>query len=48
VLEEKAAHFFRKATSRQFVKKEPPKVLERLYPDQKVAISGEKTTLANS
>jgi AcrR family transcriptional regulator len=48
VLEEKAAHFFRKATSRQFVKKELPKVLERLYPDHKVAISGEKTTLANS
>jgi AcrR family transcriptional regulator len=42
VLEEKAAHFFRKATSRQFVKKELPKVLERLYPDRKVAISGEK------
>ena len=35
VLEEKAAHFFRKATSRQFVKKELPKVLKRLYPDRK-------------
>ncbi|MBV8177065.1 MAG: TetR/AcrR family transcriptional regulator [Verrucomicrobia bacterium] len=32
VLEEKAAHFFRNATSRNFVKKELPKVLERLYP----------------
>jgi Major Facilitator Superfamily len=48
VLEEKAAHFFRKATSRQFVKKELPKVLARLYPDRNVAISREKTTLANS
>jgi AcrR family transcriptional regulator len=37
VLEEKAAHFFRKATSRQFVKKELPKVLERLYPDHLAA-----------
>jgi hypothetical protein len=32
VLEEKAAHFFRNATSRDFVNKELPKVLERLYP----------------
>jgi Tetracyclin repressor-like, C-terminal domain len=32
VLEEKAAHFFR-TTLRDFVKKELPKVLERLYPD---------------
>jgi hypothetical protein len=32
VLEEKAAAFFRSATSRDFVKKELPKVLERLYP----------------
>jgi Bacterial regulatory proteins, tetR family len=37
LLEEKAAHFIRKATSRQFVNKELPKVLERLYPDHKVA-----------
>jgi AcrR family transcriptional regulator len=35
VLEEKAAHFFRKATSRDFLKKELPKVLERLYPDHR-------------
>jgi hypothetical protein len=33
VLEEKAAHFFRNATSRNFLKKELPEVLERLYPD---------------
>jgi AcrR family transcriptional regulator len=33
VLEEKAAHFFRRATSRDFVKEELPKVLERLYPN---------------
>jgi AcrR family transcriptional regulator len=32
VLEEKATHFFRNATSRNFVKRELPKVLERLYP----------------
>ncbi len=32
VLEEKAAHFFGDATSRDFVKQELPKVLERLYP----------------
>ena len=31
VLEERAAHLFRNATSRDFVKKELPKVLERLY-----------------
>jgi AcrR family transcriptional regulator len=35
VLEEKAAHFFRKATSREFLKKELPRVLERLYPDHR-------------
>ena len=35
VLEEKAAHFFRKATSRDFIKKELPKVLARLYPDHR-------------
>lgn len=34
VLEEKAAHFFRNATSRDFVKQELPKVLERLYPSK--------------
>lgn len=34
MLEEKAAHFFRKATSRDFAKKELPKVLTRLYPDR--------------
>ena len=32
VLAEKATHFFGNATSRDFVKKELPKVLERLYP----------------
>ncbi len=35
VLAEKAAPFFRKATSRSFVKKQLPKVLERLYPRKK-------------
>ena len=35
VLEEKAPLFFRKATSRQFLRKELPKVLERLYPDHR-------------
>ncbi len=34
VLEEKAAHFFRHATSRDFAKSELPKVLARLYPDR--------------
>lgn len=33
VLEEKAAHFFRDANSRNFVKKYLPQVIERLYPD---------------
>jgi AcrR family transcriptional regulator len=33
VLEEKAAHFFGSATSRDFVQNELPRVLERLYPD---------------
>jgi hypothetical protein len=37
VLEEKAAPFFRNATSRDFVKKELPKVLERLYPPKEGA-----------
>jgi AcrR family transcriptional regulator len=37
VLEEKAAHFFGSATSRAFVQKELPRVLERLYPDQRGA-----------
>ena len=32
VLAEKATHFFEHATSRDFVKKELPRVLERLYP----------------
>lgn len=32
VLEEKALHFIRSATPRDFVKSELPKVLERLYP----------------
>lgn len=32
VLEDKAAHFFRKANSRNFVKEYLPKVIERLYP----------------
>ena len=32
ILEEKAAHFFQNATSRDFAKKELPKVLEHLYP----------------
>lgn len=32
VLEDKAAHFFRKANSRNFVKSYLPKVIERLYP----------------
>ncbi len=34
VLEEKAAHFFRKANSRNFVKQYLPKIIERLYPDR--------------
>jgi hypothetical protein len=34
VLEEKAAHFFQEANSRDFVKKVLPKILERLYPDE--------------
>ena len=33
VLEDKAAHFFRNANSRNFVKEYLPKVIERLYPD---------------
>ncbi len=33
VLEEKAAHFFRNANSRNFVREYLPKVIERLYPD---------------
>jgi AcrR family transcriptional regulator len=32
VLEEKAAHFFGRATSRDFVKKDLPKVLARMFP----------------
>ena len=38
VIEEKTAHFFRKITSRQFVKTELPKVLARLYPDDRGTI----------
>ena len=34
VLAEKATHFFQNATSRDFVQKELPKVLERLYPSK--------------
>lgn len=34
VLEEKVPHFFQTTTSRDFVKKELPKVLERLYPSK--------------
>ena len=33
VLENKAAHFFRNANSRNFVKEYLTKVIERLYPD---------------
>jgi AcrR family transcriptional regulator len=33
VLEEKAAHFFRRETSREFLKKDLPKLLARMYPD---------------
>ena len=36
ILEEKAAHFFREATSRDFVQQELPQVLARLYPPKKV------------
>ena len=36
ILEEKAAHFFREATSRDFVQQELPRVLARLYPPKKV------------
>jgi hypothetical protein len=36
VLEEKAAHFFQEANSRDFVKKVLPKILERLYPDEPI------------
>jgi hypothetical protein len=32
VLAEKATHFFEHSTSRDFLEKELPKVLERLYP----------------
>lgn len=35
VLEEKAAHFFGNATSRDFVRDELPRVLGRYYPDQR-------------
>lgn len=35
VLEQKAAHFFENATSQNFVHQELPKVLERMYPDQR-------------
>lgn len=37
VLEEKAAHFFSKANSRNFVKEYLPKVIERLYPDYRIS-----------
>ena len=35
VMEEKAPLFFRNATSRQFLKKELPKVLEQMYPQKR-------------
>ena len=35
VLEEKATHFFRNATSRKFLKRDLPKVLARMYPDHR-------------
>ena len=38
VLAEKATHFFEHATSRDFVEKDLPRVLERMYPARKVAI----------
>ena len=44
VLEQKAAHFFRKANSRQFVNKDLPKVLERLYPDHRAASKEDKNS----
>ena len=34
LLEDKAAHFFRKASSRNFAKDYLPQVIERLYPDR--------------
>ena len=34
VLEEKAAHFFGKATSREFLEHDLPKVLAQMYPDR--------------
>jgi AcrR family transcriptional regulator len=34
VLSEKATHFFERATSRDFVEKDLPKLLERLYPSK--------------
>ena len=35
VLEDKAAHFFRGAKSRSFLKEILPKVIERLYPTRR-------------
>ncbi len=45
VLEEKAAHFFRKATSRQFARKELPRVLECLYPDPRLHMTNPVTSI---
>lgn len=39
LLEDKAAHFFRQATSEHFVKRTLPKVIERLYPSRPLPYS---------
>jgi AcrR family transcriptional regulator len=45
VLEEKAAHFFRNATSREFLKQDLPKVLARMYPNNRGQSQGRKPKL---
>jgi AcrR family transcriptional regulator len=42
VLEEKAAHFFRNATSREFLKQDLPKVLAQMYPNNRGQSQGRK------
>ena len=42
VLEGRAAQLFRKRSSRDFVKNDLPKVIERLYPNHEAAIQGER------
>jgi AcrR family transcriptional regulator len=45
VLEEKAAHFFRNATSREFLKQDLPKVLAQMYPNNRGQSQGRKPKL---